>query len=396
MENGSNVEFSQEVIDYILENEHKDPSTMALKKSPFDNVDIKVIARQIQGRKVARKKFPFLLSYNQYRYPRKESLEQASSEITAAFKSSLLDGISFVDLTGGMGIDCYLLGRKFESCAYVEPNHNLYLQTAQNFSYLGFDHCQTIHRTCELFLEQNEKTFDWAYIDPSRRIDGKRKTSIYNYEPNLVDLQEEILKYADNLLVKLSPMQDISECISVLHRVHKVWVVSVRNEVKELLLHLKADNNSVPIISAVDLDKGGNQSFSYVFEERVCDISLGRLKKYIYQPSAAIVKAELQNRYAQHLDIEKLNPNTQLYTSDRLLENYIGKVYLVQEKIKLNKKELIKALPKMKANVITKNFPLNPQALIKKFKLKEGGENFLIAYSDLEENKAVAICNKAN
>lgn len=386
--------FSKEVIDYILKNENADPYTLALKKSPFSDVNMKVICRQIQGRKIAKKKFPFLLKVDQYLYPKKESLEQASSEITALFKSKLISGESFVDLTGGMGIDTYLLGRNFPIRAYVEPNFDLYRSTTQNFLHLGYDQCETFNISCEEFLLENGKKYDWAYIDPSRRIDGNRKTSIYNYEPNLVDLQQQLSILADNLLVKLSPMQDISECIKELKHIHKIWVISIQNEVKELLLHLKQDADEFPIISAVDISKNKKLKFSYLFDERSCNVKLGRAKKYLYQPNASIIKSELQNRYASQIGLEKLNVNTHLYTSDEAIEDFMGRVFLVKDCIQLNKKEIKKALPLMKANVITKNFPLNAQELIKKYKLKEGGEEYLIAYTDVFNQKEVVICRR--
>lgn len=384
--------FSQDVLDFIHKNRDVHPYTLALRKSPFQEVDMMTIARQVLGRKIAKKKFPFLLKIDQYRYPKKESLEQASSEAVAIFKSKIVSGNSFVDLTGGMGIDTYLLGKKFLTCAYIEPNLELYKTTAQNFRHLGFSQCLTYNTTCENFLSENGVKYDWAYIDPSRRIDGSRKTSIYNYEPNLVELQNEIARISDNILVKLSPMQDISECVNTLNNVHKIWVISVKNEVKELLLHLKNDCISSPTISAIDLNNDGESEFSQLFENRVCTIKIGEVKKYLYQPSAAIVKAELQNRYASQLGLVKLNANTQLYTSDQLKDNFMGKVFLVEEEINLNKKELKRALPQMKANVITKNFPLGAQELIRKYKLKEGGEKYLIAFRDFEERKVVVVC----
>jgi len=387
-------EFSQEVIDFILKNIDVHPYTLALRKSPFSEIDMKVIARQVLGRKIAKRKFPFLLNIDQYHYPKKESLEQASSETAAIFKSKLLSGESFVDLTGGMGIDTYLLGRKFQSCTYVEPNLELYKTTSQNFNHLGFSQCETHNTTCENYLSENKKKYDWAYIDPSRRIDGNRKTSIYNYEPNLVELQHKISEIADNVLVKLSPMQDISECVIALENVHKIWVISIQNEVKELLLHLKKGSDSSPIISAIDLNKEGETEYAHLFEERVCNVNLGEIKTYLYQPNAAIIKSELQNRYASQLGLEKLNPNTQLYSSDQLIEGFMGRVFAVKQCINLNKKELKKALPQMKANVITKNFPLSAQELVRKYKLKEGGDEYLIAFKDFEGGKVVAICNR--
>jgi len=389
-----NDKFSKEIIDYILSNEQSDLYTLALKSSPFPGVEMKMIARQIQGRKIAKNKFPFLLNVHQYRYPKKESLEQASSEISAVFKSKIISGKTFIDLTGGMGIDTYLLGRNFDSCTYLEPNLDLYKSTTQNFEHLCFDQCTTYNSSCEEFLQVNKKKFDWAYIDPSRRVDGKRKTSIFNYEPNLVDLQQKITSITDNLLVKLSPMQDISECVNALEHVHQIWVVSIKNEVKELLLHIKVNSPVSPDIIAVDISKDRTTQYSSPFDKRIERVNLNTLGKYLYQPGFAIIKAELQNRYAQSLGLKKLHKNTQLFTSDHAVEGFIGRTFLVKEKISLNKKEVKRALPKMQANVITKNFPLSPQELIRKYKLKAGGNEYLIAFTDLENNKVVAICER--
>jgi len=347
------MKFSREIIDYILKNEHVDPYALALKKSPFPDVDMKVIARQIQGRKIARKKFRFLLKVDQYIYPRKESLEQASSEKTALYKSGLLEGKSFVDLTGGMGIDTYLMGKRFEECTYLEPNEALFKATKQNFEHLGFDQCETQNITCEEFLKTNKKKFDWAYIDPSRRIGGSRKISIHNYEPNVVELQSDLIKLADNILIKLSPMQ------------------------------------SSPIIAAIDIGKTINTEYSYSFEDRVCSPELGEARDYLYQPNASIVKAEMQNRYARELGLAKLHANTNLYTSDQKMENFLGRIFLVEEHIKLNKKALRKIFPEMRANVIAKNYPLNAKEIARKFGIKPGDEEYLIAYTDHTGNKRV-------
>lgn len=388
------TKFSKEVIDYIIANENRDPYALALNKSPFPGLSMKVISGQISGRKVAKKKFPFLLKINQFRYPKKESLEQASSEQTAMFKSKQLKGDSFADLTGGMGIDTYLIGRNFQSCMYVEPNQDLFNVTTQNFKHLGFSHCECLNMSCEQFLQSTKRKFDWIYMDPSRRVDGNRKTSINNYEPNVLELQKEITKISENVLVKLSPMQDIGECVKELHNVHKIWVISIQNEVKELLLHLKAENDPAPYISAIDINNEGTDVFSYAFKDRTCDVLLGSIKKYIYQPNSAIIKAQLHNRYAKKFELQKLHANTQLYTSDSKEINFAGRVFLVKENIRLSKNEIKRALPLMKANVITKNFPLSPQELVKKYKLKEGGDEYLIAFTDYHNNKNVAICKR--
>ena len=386
--------FSEEVIDFIIKNEHIDPYDLVLGKSPFPDIDIKTLSRQIMGRKIARKKFPFLLEKDQYRYHAKESLEQSSSEATGIFKSNFLEGESFVDLTGGMGIDTYLLGRKFRSCSYVEPNLELSKLAHHNFGILNFDQCEVLNTTCEQFLETNKQTFDWAYIDPSRRISGSRRISIHEYEPNVVELQNQLLDTANNVFIKLSPMQDISECVKSLDCIHRIWVISVHNEVKELLLHLNKEPKAEKTISAVNIKKDKTDNLTVELASSQPSVDLSAVQAYIYQPNASIVKAGIQNQYAQQMDLKKLHPNTQLYTQNGMIKDFFGKIYKVDHILGLNKKEIHRALPERKVNIISKNFPLSPEELSKKLKLKSGGERFLIAFTDSENKRVIAICDR--
>ena len=385
--------LSDEVVDFIRANEKTDIAALALKKSPFPEVPMKAIVQQLYGRKVARKKFPFLVAYDQFRFPVKESLEQASSEATARYKAELMHGERFVDLTGGMGIDTYLIGQSFAETAYVEPNRELYELTSANFSHLGFSSCTTHNTTSEEFIRENTSKFDWAYIDPSRRIDGSRKTSIHNYIPNLVELLPRIVKMSKDVMIKLSPMQDIDECINVLPSVCGIWVISSNNEVKELVLHVR-DDESVKDVTVVDLSNRINKEYRSGFESRGDSITYDGVKKYIYQPAPAIIKAGLQNKMANDLGIFKLHPNTQLFTSDVYFDGFFGRVFEIEHMTTLNTKQIQKFLPHKKANVISKNYPLTPDQIKRKIKIKDGGEKYLIAFTGYNESKAVAICKR--
>jgi 16S rRNA G966 N2-methylase RsmD len=385
--------LTEKVWDFIDSNLKSDLYKLLLQKSPFESITMKFLVQQIQGKRIAVSKFPFLLDHKTFIYPPKVSLEQASSEKIAIFKADLIEGETFADLTGGMGIDCYLLGRKFQDCQYIEPNKELFQSTIHNFKILNYNHCKGINSTAEQFLKNNKNQYDWIYVDPSRRIGGNRKISIINYEPNIVALKDQLLAASKKVMIKLSPMQDISECISVLEHVEKVWVISIKNDVKELLLQLGNQRNSNPKIIVVDLDKQiSNYAAQYL--DRAINIEYSITKKYIYQPSASLVKSELHNRNAKSLGLQKLHPNTQIYTSDRLVESYFGRVFEVQAILSSNKKELKKHLPGMKANVIAKNYPLSPQQLISKLKLKEGGEDYLLAFTDATGKKILTVCNR--
>ncbi len=352
------------------------------------------IVQQIQGVNVAEKKFPFLINFQQYRYPPKISLEQASSQATAVYKSSLMNGKSIIDMTGGMGIDTYYFSLLFENTTYLEPNIDLFNISKYNFEVLKANNIDAQSITCETYLDKKTQLFDWVYIDPSRRISGNRKTSIHNYEPNIVTLKDDLLKTGKNVMIKMSPMQDISECIKVLGNVSHVWIVSNNNEVKELLIQIGQEACDNPKLTVKDVGNKYNFEVSTDIKSRRVEIENGPVKKYIYQPYSSIVKAELQNSLAAANKLYKIHNNTQLFTSDILKKKYLGRIFEVEILTTPNRKLISTHLRENKANIITKNFPLSPKELAKKLKLKDGGSDYLLAFTDFNEKKRVAICNR--
>ncbi len=389
--------FSDEVLAYIESHANDDIYHLLLSKSPFPEIDMDTIVKQIIGRKIAAKKFPFSLKYPEYRYPAKLSLEQASSQITAEYKSYLIEGSTFADLTGGMGIDSYLIGKKFDSCTYVEPYKETFETSIHNFKLLDFK-VQSLNTTCEEYLNSYPTKVDWIYLDPSRRENGNRRISIHNYKPNIVTLRDQLLEAGNNIMIKLSPMQDITECISVLGNIHNIWIISLNNEVKELLLHLKPSDCNDPIIHAIHLHKNHTtplevkNNYSKINTEN----KIGEISEYLYQPSAALIKSGLHGINANNFQLTKLHQFTHLYTSDKYIENYVGRIFKVKANISANKKEIKNHLPENKANILTKNFPLSPAQLMDKLKIKDGGDQYVIAYTSHDEKKKVCVCERLN
>lgn len=388
--------LSPEVLSFITEYAHADIAELILKYKKVDGIDIKVIANQIQGRRMARSKFPFLLEYDQFIYPPKVSLEQATSELLARYKGHKVQGKHFCDLTGGMGLDTYFMGRNFEQVDYVEKDPYLCQLAQRNFAILGLNTVTVHHMAAEEFLEQAEERYDLIYIDPSRRIGGQRKTSIRNLEPDVVSLQSSILAIAKNCLVKLSPMQDIAESIKLLPTTREVMVIGLENEVKELLIKLGTESTDTIPVHAVILDKNhAAQELSGTVSAAASSVSSRPAGRFLYLPHSVILKAALHDDVADEHGLDKLHPNTHIYTSDTLASDYPGRILEVIEVTQLNKKVLRPYLQTGHINVITKNFPLSAVAIKKKLSVQDGGSLFLVAYTDLDDKKRVAICRKA-
>lgn len=382
------------VKDFMAANIFADPYKLLLRDSPFAAISMGDIVSQIVGRRIAQKKFAFLTAYQKIIYPVKLSLEQASSEMTAKYKSKIMSGSALVDLTGGMGVDCYILGQNFHCVDYVEPDGVLFEVTQHNYRVLDFDHCTLHNMDCEQYLNSTSRHYDWIYIDPSRRTDGDRKISITNYDPNIVDLQDQIRAAATNTLVKLSPMQDLKECIKALKTVSDIWIISIKNDVKELLIKLSQHENYDPTVTAVDLVEGVETSYVSNYGRANGSMTSGSIEKYLYQPASALIKSGLSDSYAIEHQLVKVHQNTSFYTSDRLMEDYFGRVFIVKAQVSVSRKEAAKHLKDNKANIITKNFPLSPSQLAKKLKLSDGGEQYVIGITDALEGKVILICDR--
>lgn len=364
-----------DIQNFINENLHADLNTLLLKKSPFPEVSMPEIVQQIKGRKVAEKKFPFLLKDNIV-FPPNLSLEQASSEATGIYKNRLVKGQSMVDLTCGFGIDAWFLSQNFEQITLIEQNQDLISTVQHNWEILGRK-AAFINKKFEDFLDENKSRIDLLYLDPARRDENRNKVFLLeDLSPNLLEIQDKLFKISDKILIKLSPLIDISYLISTLNYVAAIHIVAVKNDVKELLVLLDKSLTSIPKIHCINLETE-EPEFSFKFNEIVqAEAEFSSSKKYLYLPNNAILKSGAFNLICQKFSLEKLHPNTHLYTSESLLEAFPGRILEVEA---AEPKQLEK---NAQFNIISKNYPLKPEDIKKKYKLRDGGHQYLIFTQD--------------
>jgi hypothetical protein len=120
------MEISTKTLHFIEEHREDDTRTLALQSKKYPDVDMAAAVTQIAGRQVAARKIPSWYPVSALWYPPHLSMEQCSSEATALYKASLLEGDTFADLTGGFGIDCSFISRNFKQADYVKsrrPNY---------------------------------------------------------------------------------------------------------------------------------------------------------------------------------------------------------------------------------------------------------------------------------
>ncbi|HUH18122.1 class I SAM-dependent methyltransferase [Albibacterium sp.] len=362
---------------FLLKNIHEDPKKIALAKSPFEKVSSSELATQIESRQKAKKKLPLWFETDSIYYPPTISIEQASSETTAFYKSKLIpENETVIDLTGGFGIDAFYFSLRAKSLVHCEINPILSQIAAYNAKQMGRNNIHFINENGIEYIIRNSSFYHTVFIDPSRRVNTRKVFRLDDCEPNIIQHQDELLEKSQQIIIKTSPLLDISLSISQLKHVKEVHIISFKNDCKELLFVLEKNFNGVPVIHATILNEGDDSSFSFLeTEEKESTFQIGEPQQYLYDPDVAILKAGGFKLIAQRYMLDKLNTNTHLYTSNNRIESFPGRVFKVKETLEY--KEFKKTKVKLAANVISKNFPLNVESLRKKHRIEENNNNFI-------------------
>ena len=388
--------LSSEIQQFINDHLHDDPTKLLLKYKELNGIAFTEIIEQIEAKVRCKKKLPTWFSAEGIYYPNKLNIEQTSSERTAQYKASLVQGKSCVDCTGGFGVDCFYFAKQFEKVTHCELSSKLSEIVAHNYEVLDVKNIQTISADGIEFLQKTQETYDFLYIDPSRRNDRKGKVFLLeDCLPDVVSHQELLLEKASTVMIKTSPLLDITNGLRALQHVKEIHVVAVQNEVKELLWILEKNANPREVsIHTVNLTTQTEEKFNFsLLEEKEATIAYELPQKYLYEPNAAIMKAGAFLSIAQAYDLKKLHPHSHLYTSNMLL-SFPGRRFEILQLLPYHKKTLKKELNLKKVNITTRNFPESVAMIRKKFSLGDGGDNFLFFTILHDQKKAILHCKK--
>ena len=382
-------------IEFIAQHREEDVRTLALQAGRYPTVDMREAVTQIEGWQQAREKLPTWAAVEGIIYPPKISMEQCSSEKTAKYKAKQVKGKRFADLTGGFGIDFSYMARNFNEAFYIERNKTLCDIATANFSLLGLEDAKVMNGNSEELFESLPH-LDWIFVDPARRDgDGRKVVALSDCEPNVVEL--DLLSKADMAMIKCSPMLDITMACRQLQHVSSVHIVSVNNECKELLIILDSGNFTGITTHCVNILKDSTQIFSFTQgdEESAETSYCCEVGKYLYEPNASVQKAGCPKSLSSHYHLDKLHPNSHLYTSNEHIHNFPGRIFEVVEVLGFSKADIKSVQSLGKANITVRNFPESVQLLRKRLKLTDGGENYIFATTLNDDSKALILCKKA-
>ncbi|MCB0383175.1 MAG: class I SAM-dependent methyltransferase, partial [Psychroserpens sp.] len=333
------------VQSFINEHLNEDVSRLLFHGKPIQGVNIKVIVEQIEAKRKSKDKLPTWFQTKGIYFPHKLNIEQTSSEATAKYKAKLISGKQIIDITGGFGVDCYYFSKCFDKVIHCEINKELSLLVEHNSKVLHTDTIDFVSKDGIEFLKNNHEQFDWIYIDPSRRHDQKGKVFFLSEcLPNVPIHLDLLFSKTENIMIKTSPLLDISVGLKELKHVKAIHIVSVKNEVKELLWILKKDHSEKIKVHTSDITNDNNQFFEFnLDEEQDAEPCYSQPLTYLYEPNAAIYKSGAFKLVSLKLGLTKLHRNSHLYTSEELID-FPGRRFRINKVLPYNRKLLKKEL----------------------------------------------------
>ena len=399
--------MNQATLDFIREHADEDVRQLALRGTKQSEVDLSYALEQIAGRQKARLKLPSWANIDGIVYPPHLSMEQCSSEATARYKASIAGkGALIVDLTAGFGVDMAFIAQGFQRAVHVERQPQLCAISSENYRLLGLNHVEVVCGDGVEYLHQMSHA-DLLFIDPARRDEhGGRTYGIADCTPNVLEMLDEMLKKADRVMIKLSPMLDWRKAVADLREVSEVHIISVENECKELLLEVKSeklkvksDSPSLRVVCVNLLSDGNQECFEFDALHPSPPSSTFHFSlltsHFLYEPNASIMKAGCFGLLEQHFGAVQLDKNSHLFVSDQEMAGFPGRAFVIEKRTSMNKRELKAALADIdKANITVRNFPMSVAELRKRLKLKEGGEVFIFATTIANEGHQLLVCRK--
>ncbi len=452
--------LTKEFTTFVKRNLKENPSSLRLKHhGKAENFDVDFAITQIECRQKTKKKLKSFIANDGFIFPTQLAAEQASHEAVARYHASLIGkddslacvglsspfegtsptekGVSLLDMTAGLGIDVMSMSRCCDHTTACELDEIKAEALIHNCEVLGLKNVEIITGDSSEWVEKSEKYFDLIFIDPARRNEDNARTyNFHDCQPDILKLQEILPSKTSRLLIKASPLLDISQTIKDIHGVKSIRAICVNGECKEVLVEAiysqkkqnwsaneekntdsdlqagpLANENKVRghyiIKEAIDLDDEGNlisffkYSTPYQIEQvqqqsekntesenrdenAIRHLSAGVIYaeeadikpgSYLYEPNAAVMKFASWSELCQRFDgLKKLAPSSHLFVSEKHYAVFPGRILKIERKIEKKDRKTLKNLP---VNVAVRNYPLSAVELRKQLKVKEGSDSFI-------------------
>ncbi len=391
---------------YVERNAGADTARLMLKSEPGLPFSKALAVTQIECRRRARGKIPGLLAHREFVFPKPISAEQCTHERVAQLHASLLSGAgSVLDMTMGLGVDAYYVSQRVGSVTAIELDPDIAAAGAMNMARLA-PNVRVVNADCAEYVGSHSGArFDAAFIDPARRGECNRRLyGLADCRPNVLELLPHIAAIAQRLLIKASPMIDVTQSMRDLGpQLTDVWAVSVRGECKELLFDLnfaaEAGSAAVTLHALNFVADGTEQAFdcpagqtTAAEMEMAAAVEPGMM---LYEPNASVMKIGAFGAVAARYGVSQLARDSHLYVSREAVDGFPGRRFVVDEVVPLCGRE-IKRIARTggKLNVAVRNWRMSADELKKRLRVTDGGDRYAFATTLAGGSAVLIMCHK--
>lgn len=389
---------NEEFISWVSKHLNHDPAELSLKfhgKMPW----IEEAVTQVKCRKKTRKKLEKELECPSFYFPTALSAEQCTGDKLAEFHASLIDeGDTVLDLTCGLGIDSLHFAAKAKSVTSIDRNQLLCEALSHNASALGYHNISVVNADCCEFLNESIALYDVIFIDPARRgSEGQRLYGLHDCAPDVIDLLPSIRKHCHKLIIKASPMLDLTQITRELPGARDIYVTGNDTECKEVVIVIDFNVNARSETMIHALSASNDFAFRRTEENSAEAVfSDPPTTGYLYEPNPEIMKAAPFKLLCRIFGLNKISPNTHLYWSENHVDGFPGNTLRIVKNIDYassNIKRFAKEFPEIR--VTARNFGITADQLRKKLKVKDGGELRLFATTTASDKKIMIVTEES-
>jgi hypothetical protein len=366
---------------------------LPFQKPVFDSCDNRFLLLQAECYRLAKRKLPALWKENTWIFPDKTAAEQCSAQWIAEIRLQLLPRKFDVwaDVSAGLGIDSFYAAPYVEAGWLFETEHERADCLKKNLHSLLPGKFRIEEDNFLSFCEKEPGILMGSvliYADPDRRPSLERTATWKDSSPGLEALWMKAKQERQGLLVKLSPMEDLEELLALFPFSACSWVISIHNEVKELMIYWPPEWQEIPHSRfALDIRQSNDyQMIELPVLEEIIEEKPALPGHYLLDPWASIRKGFQSFGWAFSQGYACVSRKGQLFSSPSKPEFFPGRIFRI-EGVSSDLKSLLAKSPVRAFQVVARAFPQTAEELQKKFEAGGDGNTFLFAFrSERQEN----------